>query len=102
MLGIAALPTPEFREALLETYAVSDRMNQLILEHVDPRAWRAKPPGRDAPTIAAIFAHMHNIGRKWLRLSAPHLKLPTQPAPSAPNVGHVPRWQKAPYAARRC
>ena len=32
MLGIAALPTPEFREALLETYAVSDRMNQPILE----------------------------------------------------------------------
>lgn len=92
----------EFREALLETYAVSDRMNQLILEHVDPRAWRAKPPGRNARTIAAIFAHMHNIRRKWLRLSAPHLKLPTQPAPSALNAGHVQRWQKAPYAARRC
>ncbi len=28
-------------------------------------------------TIAAIFAHVHNIRRKWLRLSAPHLKLPT-------------------------
>src|SRR5215510_14538804 len=73
-----AQPAPDFRQALLESYAVNDRMNQLILEHLDPRAWRAKPAGRGARTIAAIFTHMHNIRRKWLRLSAPHLKLPAQ------------------------
>jgi uncharacterized damage-inducible protein DinB len=72
------LPVPDLRQGMLETYAVNDRMNQLILEHLDPRAWRAKPAGRNARTIAAIFAHMHNIRRKWLRLSAPHLKLPAQ------------------------
>jgi uncharacterized damage-inducible protein DinB len=77
MARAAALPT-DFNQVLLETYAVNDRMNQLILEHLDPRAWRAKPPGRNARTIAAIFAHVHNIRRKWLRLSAPHLKLPAQ------------------------
>jgi len=78
MARASALPSPDFRQALLETYAVNDRMNQLILQHLDPRAWRAKPPGRNARTVAAIFAHMHNIRRKWLRLSAPHLKLPAQ------------------------
>jgi len=78
MAHAAASPSPEFRQALLETYAVNDRINQLILEHLDPRAWRAKPPGQNARTIAAIFTHMHNIRRKWLRLSAPHLKLPAQ------------------------
>jgi uncharacterized damage-inducible protein DinB len=77
MAGAAALTT-DFCEALLETYAVNDRMNQLILEHLDRQAWRAKPPGRNGRTIAAIFTHMHNIRRKWLRLSAPHLKLPAQ------------------------
>ena len=74
----AALPTPDYRQALLETYAVNDRINQLILERLDPQAWRAKSPGRNRRTIAAIFAHMHNVRRKWLRLSAPHLKLPAQ------------------------
>jgi len=68
----------ETRDALLETFAVNEAMNQFILEHLDPKAWRAKPPGRNARTIAAIFAHVHNIRRKWLRLSAPHLKLPAQ------------------------
>jgi uncharacterized damage-inducible protein DinB len=78
MARAAASSIPDFRQALLESYAVNERMNQLILEHLDPRAWRAKPPGRNARTIAAIFAHVHNIRRKWLRLSAPHLKLPAQ------------------------
>jgi uncharacterized damage-inducible protein DinB len=68
----------QIRDVLLETYTVNDAMNQLILERLDPRAWRAKPPGRNARTIAAIFAHVHNVRRKWLRLSAPHLKLPAQ------------------------
>jgi uncharacterized damage-inducible protein DinB len=78
MARAAALPASEFREALLESYAVSEHMNQLILTHLDPKAWRAKPLGRNARTIAAIFSHMHNIRRKWLRLSAPHIQLPAQ------------------------
>ncbi len=63
-------------QALLEIYTVNERINQILLEHLDPHAWRVKPPGGRGRTIAAIFAHMHNIRRKWLRLSAPHLKLP--------------------------
>ena len=73
-----ALPAAEFCESLVEAFAVSERMNQLILTELNPRAWRAKPPGRGKRTIAALFTHMHNIRRKWLRLSAPHIKLPAQ------------------------
>ena len=65
-------------EVLLETYAVNERMNQILLAHLDPGVWRAKPPGGKGRTIAAIFAHVHNIRRKWLRLSAPHLKMPRE------------------------
>ena len=63
-------------QALAESYLTNDRMNQIVLQHLDPRAWRATPPGKRARTIAAIFSHVHNIRCKWLRLSAPHLKLP--------------------------
>ncbi len=67
----------DFRQVLVESYAVNDRMNQLVLEQLDPRAWWAQlPGGAKGRTIAAIIAHMHNIRRKWLRLSAPHIKLP--------------------------
>jgi uncharacterized damage-inducible protein DinB len=71
----------EMRDGLLETFAVNEAINQLLLKQLDPRAWRAEPPrvkGSKGRTIGAIFAHMHNIRRKWIRLSAPHLKLPAE------------------------
>ena len=93
-------PDLQIREVLVESYAVNDAMNQLILDHLDPRAWRAKPPGRNARTIAAIFAHVHNIRRKWLRLSAPHLKLPAE----LDRTGCTQKQAQAALAesARRC
>ena len=68
----------EIRDTLLETYASNDGMNQLILSHLDPRAWRAQPPGQTGSgrTIAALFAHLHNNRLVWLKHSAPHLKCP--------------------------
>jgi uncharacterized damage-inducible protein DinB len=72
------IAAPDHAPALLEAYIASERMNQLLLEHLDPELWRAAAPGRKIRTIAAIFAHVHNIRRKWLRLSAPHLKLPAR------------------------
>ncbi len=49
----------------------------MLIEHLDPAAWSAKPPGK-ARSIAAIFTHMHNARCKWIRLTAPHLKVPLQ------------------------
>jgi hypothetical protein len=44
-------------------FAANDRMNQILIEHLDPGAWRAKPPGKKCcaicsltrPTIAGRF-----------------------------------------------
>jgi uncharacterized damage-inducible protein DinB len=58
-------------------FAANERLNQFLIEHLDPAAWRAKPPG-GVRTIAAIFTHMHNVRSKWIRLTAPHLKIPPQ------------------------
>ena len=69
----------EMRDVLLETYAVNDAMNQLLLAHLDPRAWRAQLAGtkpRAGRTIAAVFAHLHNSRLVWPRSQAPHLKCP--------------------------
>jgi uncharacterized damage-inducible protein DinB len=66
------------QEEMARAFIINDSMNQLLLEHLDLRAWRAKLPMQKGRTIADIFAHVHNIRRKWLRLSAPHLKLPAQ------------------------
>jgi uncharacterized damage-inducible protein DinB len=66
----------DLSQVLVESYAVNERMNRIILDYLDPAAWRGKLPGIRGRTIADIFTHVHNVRRKWLRLSAPHLKLP--------------------------
>ena len=63
--------------AAVQIFAANDRINQILIENLDPGAWRAKPPGKTRP-IAAIFTHLHNVRTKWVRLSAPHLKVPPQ------------------------
>jgi uncharacterized damage-inducible protein DinB len=78
MPRLPAAPSPNLGQEMARAYLVNDRMNQLLLEHLDSRAWRAKLPGQNGRTIADIFAHVHNIRCKWLRLSAPHLKLPAR------------------------
>ena len=83
----------------VQIFVINERINQTLIEHLDPRAWSAKPPGK-ARTIAAIFTHMHNVRTKWVRLTAPHLKLPPQL-----NRAHcTPRQARAALAqsAARC
>jgi uncharacterized damage-inducible protein DinB len=63
----------------VQTFAANDRINQLLIEHLHPEVWTAPPPGKARTrTIAAIFTHMHNVRCKWVRLTAPHLKVPRQ------------------------
>ena len=56
-------------------FAANERMNQLLIEELDSAVWKAKPVG-GVRTVAAIFTHMHNVRCKWVRLTAPHLKVP--------------------------
>jgi hypothetical protein len=78
MKRVAGAAGEAFREALAEAYIVNDGMNQLVLKYLDPRAWRAKPQDVGARPIVAIVTHMHNMRRKWIRLSAPHIRLPAE------------------------
>jgi uncharacterized damage-inducible protein DinB len=67
----------ELGQAAVRIFAANERMNQILIEHLDPAAWKAKPPGK-VRSIQAIFTHMHNVRCKWVRLTAPHLKVPRQ------------------------
>jgi len=66
----------DLKKAILEAYAVNERMNQFLLEHLDESAWRAEPPGGKGRPIAAIVAHIHNVRHMWLAVSAKELKIP--------------------------
>jgi uncharacterized damage-inducible protein DinB len=64
-------------QSAVQIFIANERMNQMLIEHLDPAAWRAPGPG-NVRSIAAIFTHMHNMRVKWIRLTAPHLKIPAQ------------------------
>jgi uncharacterized damage-inducible protein DinB len=68
-------------QAAIKIFAANERTNQMLIEHLDPGAWNARFVAKASErvrTIAAIFTHMHNMRCKWIRLSAPHLKVPEQ------------------------
>src|SRR6202166_4947974 len=85
--------------AAVQIFAANERMNQMLIERLDPRAWNAKPPGKVRP-IVAIFTHVHNVRAKWVRLSAGHLKVPQQ-LHRARCTPKQPRAPLAESAARR-
>jgi len=67
--------------AAARIFAANERINQLLIEQLDPAVWNAKLPakgGGEVRSIAAIFTHMHNVRSKWIRLTAPHLEVPAQ------------------------
>lgn len=89
----------ELARSAVRIFAANDRANQQIIEHLDPAAWQAKPPA-NARTIAAIFTHLHNVRCKWIRLTAPRLRVPRRL-----NRAHcTPRQARAGLAesAARC
>ncbi len=60
----------DLKAALLEAYAINERINQELLAAIDERAWRFEPAGKSGRTIAAVFAHIHNVRHMWLTTSA--------------------------------
>ena len=86
MLRQPKVPT-QLGRATVQIFAANERVNQMLIERLDPAAWSIKPTTAkphaakstgNARTIAAIFTHMHNMRCKWVRLTAPHLKVPRQ------------------------
>ena len=65
--------------ALLKAFATNERINQFVLDALDDSVWSALPPGaktKQARTIAAIVAHVHNVRHMWLVVSAKAKKAP--------------------------
>jgi len=66
---------------LLRTYSASARINQYLVEHLDPAVWRATVRGSDGKpmrTIAALVAHLHNCGLRYLVRTAPGATVPAE------------------------
>lgn len=68
--------TPPPSDALLKAYSASARINQYLVQQLDPAVWHAPPPVPKGRTIAALVAHMHNCGLRYLERTAPGFPVP--------------------------
>jgi len=57
--------------ALVEAFLTNERINQVLLDLLEPRIWRAFPASSPRRNIATSFAHIHNVRCTRLKLSDP-------------------------------
>ncbi len=72
----------DLKRALLESYAVNERINQYLLENLPDAAWNADPPDGKGRSVAAIVAHIHNVRHMWLVAAAKGKPLPDKLDPA--------------------
>ncbi len=53
--------------ALLNSYAINDRINHYLVHNLAAEVWNMPPPGGHGRSISAIFAHTHNVRLMWLK-----------------------------------
>lgn len=56
-------------QALIEAFLTNERVNQVLLDLVEPAIWRERPACSKRRNIATTFAHMHNVRRMRLVMS---------------------------------
>jgi len=61
---------PDAAAELLTAYAASARINQYLVERLPLAVWRVPPPGGKR-TIAALVAHLHNCGLRYVERTDP-------------------------------
>src|SRR5437879_13181163 len=80
--GARGRSTLEPLAALVRAYSASARVNQYLVERLDPAVWRAELRGGRGDrlrTIAALVAHLHNCGLRSLVRTDPPDDVPREP-----------------------
>jgi uncharacterized damage-inducible protein DinB len=61
--------------ALADAFLTNERINQVLLDLLDPRIWRATPPCSQRRNIATTFSHIHNVRCMYLKASGSGARL---------------------------
>jgi uncharacterized damage-inducible protein DinB len=70
--------TLDFKKSLLESFAVNERSNQLLLGNIHEAAWHAAPGSGKGRTIADVAAHIHHVRLMWLSAADKSAKVPAK------------------------
>lgn len=74
----AKKPPLDSGRALIEAFLTNERINQVLLDLLDPKIWRVQPPCSRRRNIATSFAHIHNVRCMRLAMSAKDIPTPAR------------------------
>jgi uncharacterized damage-inducible protein DinB len=74
----AKLASMDFKKSLLDTFAINEAVNQLLLAHIAEAAWQAPPSTGKGRSIASIACYIHHVRLMWLSAAAKNAKLPAK------------------------
>jgi uncharacterized damage-inducible protein DinB len=70
--------TLDLKQSLLDTFAINQKANELLLANISDVAWHMATPTGKGRTIAAMASHMHNVRLMWLSAADKTAKLPAK------------------------
>lgn len=76
--GAKSPVTLDLKRSLLETFAINQKANELLLANISEAVWQAPPPTGKGRNIAAIASHIHNVRLMWLAAADKTAKLPAK------------------------
>jgi uncharacterized damage-inducible protein DinB len=68
----------DLKRSLLETFAINQKANELLLANVAEEVWQAPTPTGKGRNIAAIASHIHNVRLMWLSAADKTGKIPAK------------------------
>ena len=66
----------DYGRATVEAWLTNERVNQTLLDLLDPRIWDKFPPSSKRRNLATTFAHLHNV--RCMRLKMSKAKVPAR------------------------
>jgi uncharacterized damage-inducible protein DinB len=73
--------------ALVEAFLTNERVNQVLLDLIEPALWRVFPPSSPRRNVATTFCHIHNV--RCMRLQMSRRSLPGARLPRRLERGSV-------------
>jgi len=70
MAGSSRKDSAKLDDALAQAFLINDRVNQMLIDIIDPKIWRALPACSKRRNISTSFAHIHNVRVMRLGMSA--------------------------------
>jgi uncharacterized damage-inducible protein DinB len=93
------VPALDFRKSLVQSFAINEQANQLLLNNLSDQAWQAESPTGKGRTIADVAAHIHHVRLMWLSAADKTARIPAKLEPGKATRGQVQSALNASAAA---